>query len=62
MLNEYPDVLTVRDVCQILKFSKDMLYDLIQTKQIPAYKFGKKEWRFNKQTLVKHLKAMEKAE
>ena len=60
MLDEYSDVLTVKDVCQILKFSKDMLYTLIQTKQIPAYKFGKKEWRFNKASLIKHLKAMEK--
>ena len=62
MLENYADVLTSKDVMNILTVSKELLYELIKSKQIPAYKLGKKGWRFNKQTLIKHLKSMEKAD
>ncbi len=62
MLEEYPDVLTSKQVMQILTVSKELLYDLIRNKQIPAYRLGKKFWRFNKPSLIKYMKAMDKQE
>ena len=57
MFNDYPDILTSKEVMEILAISKELLYDLIKTKQIPAYKLGKKEWRFNKADLIECLTA-----
>ena len=60
MLDEYPDVLTTREVMEVLAVSKDLLYKLIETDQIPAYRLGKKSWRINKTSLINHLLALEK--
>lgn len=59
MLDEYSDVLVSAEVMEILNIKKEQLYELIRTKKLPAYKIGKKEWRFNKVTLINHLLALE---
>jgi len=58
MLNDYPCILNSAEVMQILDISKKKLYNLIQTKQIPSYKLGR-SYRFNKDTLIRHLKTIE---
>ena len=60
MLEEYPDILTSREIREILAVSKELLYELIKTKRIPAYKLGKKEWRFNKAELIECLNSFGK--
>ena len=59
MLAEYSDVLNSKDIMAILDIKKEQLYELIKTKKLPAYKIGKKQWRFNKGTLINHLLALE---
>ena len=60
MLKDYPDVLTAKDAMKILSISKELLYDLINSKQLPAYRLGKKSWRINKESLINYLIALEK--
>ena len=55
MLDEYDDILTSKETMQILKISKKLLYALIREKRLPAYKLGKKDWRFNKDDLITYL-------
>ena len=59
MLEDYPDVLTTREVMEILDITKNLLYELIHTKQLPAYRIGKKKWRINKNSLIDYLSRLE---
>ena len=59
MLEQYPDILTSKEVMQILGVSKELFYELVHTKQIPAYRIGKKVWKFNKASLICYLTDLE---
>ena len=41
MLRTYPDVLDVKDIMEILKISKTLTYDLINSGQIVGCKIGR---------------------
>lgn len=41
MFSEYPDVVNIDQVCQMLHLSKRTVYSLIQTGQLPAKKIGR---------------------
>ena len=41
MCENYPDVISINDVCQMLHISKRTVYSLIQTGQLPAKKIGR---------------------
>jgi len=41
-LKDYPDVLTVRQLAQVLGIGKNAAYDLVQTKVIGHLKIGRK--------------------
>lgn len=59
MLENYPDVLTSRDIMEILNIDKSLLYELLQSRQIPAYRIGNKKWRVNKDSFIEYLKRLE---
>ena len=59
MLEEYPDVLNTKEVMEILGITKNLLYTLIHTNQLPAYRIGAKKWRINKSSLIKYLYSLE---
>lgn len=42
MLENYPDILSSQEVCQLLKISLHTLYNLIKTGELPARKVGGK--------------------
>jgi excisionase family DNA binding protein len=41
MLNEYPDILTVEQLQQILKIGRNTAYKLLKTKKIRSIRIGK---------------------
>ena len=41
MFENYPDVISINDVCQMLHLSKRTVYSLIHTGQLPAKKIGR---------------------
>jgi len=56
MLDNYPDVLNVNETIEILGISRNMLYDLIHSGILPAFRLGRKIWRINKFELILYLK------
>lgn len=56
MLENYPDVLNVNETIEILGISRNMLYDLIHSGTLPAFRLGRKIWRINKPDLILYLK------
>ncbi len=55
MLEDYPDILTPKEVMEILGISKNTLYQLINNGDIPATRLGCKLWRIQKQALLGFL-------
>ncbi|CCZ58244.1 helix-turn-helix domain-containing protein [Hungatella hathewayi] len=41
MINDYGDILTVEELCEVLKISENVAYRLIHEKIIPAFKVGR---------------------
>ena len=56
MLKEYPDILTPRDVMEILSISKNTFYSLVHQNEIPAFRLGSRSLRIQKQDLIYYLK------
>ncbi len=56
MLSEYSDILTPKEVMDILSISKNTLYTMIRHNEIPAFRLGPRCWRFQKADLIHYLK------
>lgn len=41
MLNDYGDILTLNELCEVLKISENVAYRLIREKSISAFKVGR---------------------
>ena len=54
MLNNYPDVLTVKQVCTLLQVSKKTVYKLIRDKELGAKKIAS-QYRISKKTLMNFI-------
>lgn len=52
MLNQYEDIITVEELCEILKTGKNRVYELLQTNQIRAFQLWR-NWKIPKIS-VKH--------
>ena len=55
MLFNYPDILTGKEVMELLSISKNTLYHLIRSEQLPAFRLGKRCWRFRREDLERYL-------
>ena len=49
-----PEIMTLQQVAEYLKFSKDKVYQMANAGKIPAIKIGK-QWRFDKNDLGKWI-------
>ena len=56
MLYKYSDILTASDVMEILSISKNTLYKMIRSHQLPAFRLGERCWRFRREDLEYYLK------
>lgn len=54
MFEDYPDVLTVEEVCYILRLQKCTVYKLIETNQIQGRKVGNK-YLITKESIIDFL-------
>jgi excisionase family DNA binding protein len=54
MLEKYNDVLTSKEVLDILHISKNTLYDLLNKNMIPYIKIGR-SYRISKKSLIEFL-------
>lgn len=54
MLNQYEDIITVEELCEILKIGKNRVYELLQTNQIRAFRLGR-NWKVPKVSVERYL-------
>ena len=54
MLDEYKDILTIKDACAILGISRNTLYSLLNEGKIQAVRCGR-NWRISKQALIDYV-------
>lgn len=56
MLNDFPDVLTVEDLCEILLIGKNTAYELLGSNSIAALRIGRC-WKIPKASVVAYLQS-----
>ena len=54
MFEQYPDILTVEEVCEALRMGYNAVYDLLNAGKLKAYKNGR-VWRITKQALIQYV-------
>lgn len=59
MLDDYPDVLSFRQVMEIMHVGRILLLRLLNSGEIPAFKMGKL-WKVYKKDLIQYLRQDQK--
>ena len=54
MFEQYPDILTVEEVCEALRMGYNAVYDLLNEGKLKAYKYGR-VWRIPKESLKEFI-------
>ena len=54
MFDQYPDILTVEEVCEALRMGYNAVYDLLNEGKLKAYKNGR-VWRIPKESLKEFI-------
>ena len=54
MLNEYPEILTTEEACEVLRVGYNTLYDLLQSGKLKAYRNGRL-WRISKKSIIEYV-------
>lgn len=54
MFEEYPDVLTTEEVCEMLRISYNALYDLLNNRKLKGYRNGK-IWKIPKVSVITYI-------
>ena len=54
MFEQYPDILTVEEVCEALRMGYNAVYDLLNKGKLKAYKNGR-VWRIPKESLKEFI-------
>lgn len=55
MLEQYDDVISVKELCEILRIGRNRAYELLQTNQIRGFQMGR-PWKIPKASVEKFLK------
>lgn len=54
MLENYPDVLEVKDICSILRIGRKTTYQLLQSGAIPSRRIGR-NYKIRKDAIINYL-------
>ena len=55
MLEQYNEIITIDELCEILMIGKNLAYRLLSENKIKAFRIGKK-WRITKSSVENFLK------
>lgn len=55
MLEQYNDIITIPELCEVLMVGRNRAYELLKTGQIPAFQLGR-NWKIPKIALEEYLK------
>lgn len=58
MLNNTKDILTLKELQELLHIGKNTAMRLVQSGEIEAFKIGK-QWRVSKESVAKYVRRME---
>ncbi|MCI9500649.1 MAG: helix-turn-helix domain-containing protein [Hungatella sp.] len=61
MLNQYGDIITIPELCEVLMIGRNRAYELLKTGQIPAFQLGR-NWKIPKIALEEYLKKQAKVQ
>ena len=59
MLEQYHDILTIPELCEVLTIGRNRAYELLKTGQISAFQLGR-NWKIPKIALEEYLKKQAK--
>lgn len=59
MLSKYSDILTVKELQEILRYKKEKVYKILQNKILPSIRLGKK-YLIAKKDVIKYIKSNKK--
>ncbi len=54
MLNEFEDVLTVDELCEVLRIGKNAAYRLLKEGKVKGFRIGR-IWKISKLSLINYL-------
>lgn len=54
MLNEFEDVLTVDELCEVLKIGKNAAYRLLKEGKVKGFRIGR-IWKISKRSLMNYI-------
>lgn len=54
MLNDYSDLLTPEELCEVLMIGKNTCYTLLQTRKIEAFRIGR-FWKIPKSAVAQYI-------
>lgn len=55
MLNQYDDVITIKELCDILMIGRNRAYELLKTKEIHGFRIGR-IWKIPKASVEEYLR------
>ncbi len=55
MLEQYDDVISVKELCEILRIGRNRAYELLQTNQIKGFQMGR-PWKIPRIAVEEYLK------
>lgn len=60
MFDAYSEILTIKDVCSVLRISRGAVKELIESGELKAFRPGKRQWRVLKTELEEFISVREK--
>lgn len=58
MLNQYDDILTVEEVCDILMIGRNRAYELLNKGELKGFRIGKRSWRIPKDRVQEYINTL----
>ena len=55
MFNEYSDVITIDELCEMLRIGRNKAYDLLRSGKIKAFQCGRR-WVISKEAVVEFIR------
>ncbi len=55
MLEQYNDILTIEELCEVLKIGRNRAYELLENGEIKGFRLGR-PWKIPKLSLQEYLK------
>lgn len=59
MFNEYSDIITIDELCEMLRIGRNKAYELLRSGKIKSFRCGRK-WMISKQAVEEFVRSVRK--